>query len=170
MAKRDTQTEKSKGGKPVQWTEKAIKEAFETIIDRMCEGELVSQILKSSERPKTLPSFSTFIGWMEEDEELANLYARAREIQIEIEMDELRKIADTPLEGERTENGTDTAGKNWTKTVKEDMTAHRKLMIDARKWRISKMSSKYGDKMKLQIEDTQRINLIFDLGTPEEDE
>jgi hypothetical protein len=60
--------------------------------------------------------------------EFRDHYARAREAQTEAMAEEVLEIADTPLEGERVEEGSNKDGA-FEKTVREDMLGHRRLQI-----------------------------------------
>lgn len=90
-------------------------------------------------------SAQTVLRWKGGDEAFAEQYARAREEGYLIRADEIYDIANTPMIGE-------------VKTVKADgsveikyadMIEHRRFMVDARKWELSKMLPKiYGDKIE----------------------
>jgi hypothetical protein len=72
-------------------------------------------------------------------------------VRSDVLFEEIIEIADTTEEGTVVE--TDDHGRTKEKTG--DMTQHRRLKIDARKWAVSKMSpKKYGD--KLEIEQTNK--------------
>lgn len=164
---------KKKVGKPIEWTDEKINVVFDDIIDRMCEGELISEILrvpKGEKAPEGLPRYSTFMQWITDREELADKYARAREIQADAEFDELRKIADTPMMGKRIESGVDKDGNKFSKVIEEDMTAHRKLMYDARKFRIGKMASKYNDKVDVNLNKKTSLSIHIDLSDDDDEE
>lgn len=136
----------SKTGRPSAYTPERATE----ICDRYAMGETLIAIC----RDEHMPSEVTVRGWYMYDrpgvpwEGFSALYARARAMQVEHELEELRHIADSPLIGEETSTETDADGKA-TKTVvkKGDMLGHRKLQADARKWRISKLAwREYGVK------------------------
>lgn len=103
----------------------------------------------------------TFYKWIKENQNLLNIYARARELQAEILADEIVSIADTPQIGSKTRETKDGVFKETG-----DMVEHRRLQIDARKWTASKLApKKYGDKVDVttggdKIETTQ----VFKLG------
>lgn len=152
----------------------AIKDketVFDEIIERLCNGELVSKILNKDERPKNYPTFSTFFEWLEKEETKAERYARARAIGIEKEVDEIRQIADEPLFYEEEEWTTDENGnKKLVKVVKKMNHQQKAQMIDARKWRAGKMSGKYANKATVDLNQNKKINIVLDLGTDEDDE
>ena len=71
------------------------------------------------------PSTETFYGWLEKRRNVFELYARARKRQQDYEADNIIKIADTEPDPNKA-----------------------RIMIDARKWRASKLApKKYGDKV-----------------------
>lgn len=76
--------------------------------------------------------------------ELREIYARAKEEQLQILADEIQQIADEPQPGEIV------TLKGEEREVKiADMLDHRKLRIDSRKWLLSKLApKKYGDKQQ----------------------
>jgi len=152
----------------------AIKDketVFDEIIERLCNGELISKILSKDERPKNYPTFSTFFEWLEKEETKSERYARARAIGIEKEVDEIRQIADEPLFYEEEEWTTDENGnKKLVKVVKKMNHQQKAQMIDARKWRAGKMSGKYANKATVDLNQNKKINIVLDLGTDEDDE
>ena len=78
--------------------------------------------------------------------ELREMYARAKEDQLQILADEIQPIADTPQMGEII------TIKGDEREVKMcDMLEHRKLRIESRKWLLAKLCpKKYGDKLGLE--------------------
>jgi hypothetical protein len=81
---------------------------------------------------------STFVGWVGEDTELANNYARAREDLIERIANEVIELSDVDV-------GLQPDGKkDWAAVQKH------KLQVDTRKWLLSKLApKKYGEKLEL---------------------
>lgn len=162
--------QRAKKGHPVEWTEERRAQVFEEIVDRMCEGELITDILGRDKAKPGYPTFGTFIKWVNNDADLQQQYAHAREIQADREFDELRKIADTPMLAERIEESTDDKGKVTKKVVKEDAIGMRRLMYEARKFRIGKMSGKYNDKIAVDLNKRSTVRLEIDLGDDDENE
>jgi hypothetical protein len=82
---------------------------------------------------------STFLGWLDDDADLADRYTRARENLIERMANELLEISDKDVEiqdGKR----------DWAAVQKH------KLQVDTRKWLLSKLApKKYGDKVGLEL-------------------
>lgn len=82
------------------------------------------------DRDDWLPSESTVYKRLASDDDFADKYARARQVQAHREFEEIRAIAD----------GADPENVNVAR-----------LRIDARKWRAAKMAPKvYGDKMEVE--------------------
>ena len=81
---------------------------------------------------------STFIGWVNVDQELADRYTRAREELIERMAQEVLELSDVDV-------GLQPDGKrDWAAVQK-----HR-LQVDTRKWLLSKLApKKFGDKLEL---------------------
>jgi hypothetical protein len=81
---------------------------------------------------------STFCRWVDEDAELAEQYARAREDLIERIANEVIELSDADV-------GMQPDGKkDWAAVQKH------KLQVDTRKWLLSKLApKKYGDKLEL---------------------
>jgi len=109
-------------GRPPKYTEKLA----DTICDRIANGEAVKEIC----RDKNMPVASTVFRWLVEQDGFSDRYARAKEAQIEAEMDKIIAIADNP---------------DPDADVQRD-----KLRIDTRKWVASKLKAKkYGDKLAI---------------------
>lgn len=91
-----------------------------------------------------------FLRWCEEDAELAEQYARARDAMLDKWADETLEIADQAFV-EIEEQTTDTEGKPVIVKKKVPMDVNRaKLMVETRKWHLSKLAPrKYGDKLEL---------------------
>lgn len=119
------------------------KETADLICAKLSEGMSLRAVCAL---PGT-PSEAAVRAWALDDVEgFAAQYARAREIGYDCLADELLSIADTPVTGVKTT----TKPNGDTETVEGDMTEHRRIQIDARKWMLSKMLPKiYGDKLDL---------------------
>lgn len=100
---------------------KFSQDLFDTICERIAEGESLNAICTSDD----MPNIATVFRWLGNDTELSDKYARAREAQSDKFVDEIVAIADEA----------------------EDPQLAR-LQIDARKWVAGKMRpKKYGDKI-----------------------
>lgn len=88
----------------------------------------------------------TFLGWVFENKELADQYARARMTYVEGMADDIHFISDTQEKGiTRT-----TKADGGIEEKEGDMIEHRRLRIEARKWLLGKIApKKYGDKLAL---------------------
>ena len=85
-------------------------------------------------------AISNFLYWCDEDAELADRYARAREACVE-------KMAQEVLEISDEEPAVDSFGKIDSGDVQ-----NRKLRVDTRKWLLSKLApKKYGEKVQTEI-------------------
>jgi len=107
------------------------------------------------------PNNSTVYEWLKEtskyfDSDFSKNYARAVNLRTDKLFEEILTIADTPVKGITVTTIVD--GEKVIKTITEaEMTQHRKLQIDARKWWLSKtLPKKYGDKLETTIEGGER--------------
>lgn len=93
-----------------------------------------------------MPGISTVIRWLRENEEFRSQYAQAKDDQADTLAEEILHIADTPMQGETRKLGPEG---NILETRQAEMTEHRKLQIDARKWVAARLKpKKYGDKLE----------------------
>lgn len=111
---------------------------------RLAEGESLRAICRS----EGMPNRVTVLKWIHEDTGgFASLYARAKETGLDQLADETLAIADTPQEGEETEES-----ETGVKVRRADMIAHRRLQVDTRKWLLSKLApKKYGERTALEL-------------------
>lgn len=105
----------------------------ETVLEGMRDGLSAHKACQAAGVPQ-----STFCRWVDEDADLAERYARARDDLIERMAAEVLEISDADVpelvDGK----------KDWAAVQK-----HR-LQVDSRKWLLSKLApKKYGDKMTL---------------------
>lgn len=114
------------------------------IIDEICLKITNGATLRKSLDESSI-SYETFFRWIDADESKSKQYARATELRAEAMAEELLSIADTPMEGVTTK----TLADGGVEETKADMIQHRKLMIDSRKWLMSKMfPKKYSEKVQ----------------------
>lgn len=113
-------------------------EIADKILERLANGESLRAIC----RDKGMPAPSTVCTWVKENKEFAEQYAHARELQSDILFDEIEEIArEAVANGEAAD------------------TNARRLLIDAHKWRLSKMlPKKYGDKLDLDIKKSDPLD------------
>lgn len=114
----------------------------ESICLRMAEGESLRKICLD----KKMPDKATVMRWLDSNKDFRDQYARARELQADLLVDQMLEIADTPQEGVKTKVSDD----GTTETTTGDMIEHRRLRVDVRKWYAGKVApKKYGDKLAL---------------------
>lgn len=127
-------------GRPTKYTEE--------LIDKICERIATSSDgLHKICEDDGMPHAKTVFRWLTESDktEFRDKYARAREIQADLLADEIIRIADESRIGRKTRET-----KDGTFTETGDMVERSRLMIDARKWKASKLApKKYGDKLDL---------------------
>ena len=112
------------------------------IFDNICNNVVKNKISFNKAIEESEITLMTFYKWLIKSESFKEIYKYAREIRSDVLFEEIIEIADTTEEGTKTK---DTPKGVITETG--DMTDHRRLKIDARKWVVSKMNpKKYGDK------------------------
>jgi hypothetical protein len=108
-----------------------------------------------------MPSFRTFYDWMEAHPSLAQQYARARDVGLDVMADECIALADVCREGVRTRKTVTADGKVEIETVTSDMIERAKLQFQARQWYLSKLAPKrYGDQQAAGGVGAVQINLV----------
>lgn len=118
------------------------QELFDTICERIAEGESLRDICKSED----MPNKATVFRWLASNQALSDQYARARESQADALFDDILEIADNATNDWMERNGED--GSGWS--VNGDHIQRSKLRIDARKWMAGKLRPKvYGDKLEI---------------------
>lgn len=108
--------------------------------DRICDALSQGQSLRKAAESEGV-SHVTVLKWIKDVDGFSDQYARAREAGWALLADELVEISD------RSESDTyiDDEGKERTNT---EVVARSRLMVDTRKWLLSKMLPKvYGDKL-----------------------
>lgn len=121
------------------YKEKDIIALFDSICQRIEEGEALRTILKDNE----MPSSRTFFKWLDEDEEKVKQYARAKEIYAEGVFEDIILISD----GSGDDVIIDEDGKE---NINHHVIQRDRLRTDTRKWALSKLNpKKYGDKVDL---------------------
>lgn len=83
----------------------------------------------------------TFLQWVNADPDLADQYARARELGLETMAEEILEISDDGLNDSYVDE-------NGNTRTDYDVVARSRLRVDTRKWLLSKcLPKKYGDKL-----------------------
>ena len=126
------------GGRPSTYT----TEQAEAICERVSSGELFTHVLRDMDL-----AVSTLYQWLHANDEFAELYAKAREIQADVHADSIVGIADLAEAG--------------------DVQVAR-LRVDARKWVASKLRPRtWGDKVDLNVSGQLEV-MEIDFGGYEE--
>lgn len=119
--------------------------------DAICERLASGLSLRNICRNKGMPHKATVFRWLALNSEFSDQYARARESQADLLVDEMIDIADMPKIGKKTKRTSD--GK--VEEITFDMTEHRRLQIETRKWVAARMRpKKYGDKLDIEQKTT----------------
>ncbi len=96
-----------------------------------------------------MPPMSVVFQWLHRQKEFAESYARARQTWADAEFEKMMQIADTPQLGEKTKTT-----KDGVEVTTGDMTEHRRLQVDTRKWALARMfPKKFGDATLLKHAD-----------------
>lgn len=125
-------------------------EVEEAILERLADGELLKDICKTD----GMPSRMTVWKWTQEDKAFADLYARARESGLELMADEIIEISDDARNDWMEKNADDDAG--WL--ANGENTRRSALRVDSRKWLLSRLVAKYGD--KIQNEHSGSVTIV----------
>jgi len=124
---------------------KFSQEVFNTICERIANGESLRSICSNND----MPGRTAFFRWLQEDEgvDLQNQYARAREQQADHYFEQVVEIADTEEDPQRA-----------------------RVMIDARKWVAGKMRPKiYGDRVDHNVGGGINVNVRHQYPEPPAD-
>lgn len=118
------------------------------LTDKICVRIMDGESLRSICREDDMPAISTVMYWLLEFPEFQSKYDFARKVQAEVDFDDIREIADTPKMGTKMTSKPGADGKTITETITGDMIEHRRLQVDARKWRLARMNpKKFGEKL-----------------------
>lgn len=144
----------AKGGRPSDYTvQKAVK-----ICELIANGKTIKQISMMD----GMPHPSNVYRWLAKHEEFREMYARAKEQQIEVLVDEMIAIADDcrrDVEVRIDKNG------NEYEVTNNEVVQRAKLMIDTRKWLAAKlMPRKYGDRQTIEHEGNITIDAVLQRG------
>ena len=120
-----------------------IEEILSTIATTPKSLETICKEIESA------PHARTFWKWLEQDPELGQRYARAREAQIQILADQLVDLADTDRICEKVV----IKGDGSREVTIGDQVERTRLQIDTRKWLLAKLKPKvYGEKLQVDGE------------------
>ena len=96
---------------------------------------------------------TTICKWLSEKREFSEQYARAREFQAEILVDEIIELADTCRLGTKK-----TTSAKGVEITEGDMVERSRLMIEARKWTAAKLlPKKYGVKAEFELKKSKIV-------------
>lgn len=127
-------------GRPCDYSQ----ETADAIVEWIAEGKPLREFC----RQESTPAWRTVYDWLSTREDFSARFARARDMGADAIAEEALSIADTPLEGVRTE--IDSEG--YTKEVREDMLGHRRLQVDTRLKLLAKWHpKKYGEKISTEL-------------------
>jgi len=132
-----------KRGRPSKYTPEIAAE----ICERLANGELLNAICAE----ESTPSLTAVMEWVRDDREgFAQMYARAREVQIERMSHEIITISDDGSGDYVTRTRED--GSEY-EAVDQEHIQRSKLRVDARKWLLSKLKpEKYGDRVSQDVQ------------------
>jgi hypothetical protein len=117
------------------------------ILDRIAEGELLTDICKDDD----MPTRRSFVHWLETRRVAPDVYARARQSWAEHYAERIIKLAMDPRGNYLDANGN-------RAILSHEEVAQRRLEIDTFKWLVSKLAPKlYGDKPEPAAEPEDKI-------------
>lgn len=139
----------STGGRPSVYSDKLVTE----LCNRMIEGNSLRRVCMADD----MPSMSTVLRWLADEEKkfFQSQYARAKEIQAEAMAEDILSISD---------DGTNDTYVDDNGNVKtdHDVIARSRLRVDTRKWLMSKMAPKrYADKVQQELSGPDGVPLEF---------
>lgn len=134
---------------------KYSKTKFEEICSRIERGEtLVREILAG----EGMPHHTTFLKWVDRDDEHSERYRTALERQAQFWIDEAMYLSrapvdDVPLPESLDRSADEVAKVRFKKAAMTSEMQRRRLQIDSAKWFATKIASRlYGDKLKAELE------------------
>lgn len=129
-------TEQAKG-RPSEYTDTI----FNDICDKLADGKSLKSICEKED----MPSKATFYNWINNDKDLLDKYARAKNDGADALADDIQDIADKVLNGSYEPNAGRVAG-------------------DLKKWVASKLKpKKYGDKLDMTSNGETLVQFINDI-------
>jgi hypothetical protein len=134
------------------------------IADQVCQWIAEGgSLIKYCEQPNTPPK-STILGWVLDHKEFSTKYARAREIQAELQVEEIQAIAD--------DDSNDMIATQYGESGNAVAVSRAKLRIDTRMWYAKKLlPKKYGDKLEIEnnVNTTKKMVMVVTNGDIDED-
>lgn len=139
--KRKTKSKPQEKPQPIGRPSMFTPELAVILCDRISKGESLRKIAEE----EAMPSTTTVLRWLDQDEAFRGQYMRARAMQAMLWAEELLEISDDG----RNDYYKDDEGR---KRTDYDVIARSRLRIDTRKWMLSKMLPKvYGDKLTTEV-------------------
>ena len=131
-------------------------EVGEAICVRLIEGESLREICEDPD----LPSQRTVYRWLAAERTFWQLYARAREAQMDRWSDEIVEIADDASNDYIERTGKDG---EVERVLDPEAVQRSKLRIDTRKWVMSKLAARrYGDRVDVNVTGSVEVSALSD--------
>jgi hypothetical protein len=131
-------------GRPTKYTEAVAAE----ICQRVGEGETLNQICRDAH----MPARPTVVSWVLQNKEgFSDIYARAKELQLEHWADEIIDVADDATNDFMERKNGDDKESSWV--LNGEHVQRSRLRVDSRKWLLAKL------KPKVYGEGTQRVEV-----------
>jgi hypothetical protein len=123
-------------------------------------------LLKLNGNPE-LPTVWHFYEWLRDNPDFEKLYAKAREVQYDVQAEALKELSRNPLIGQvvTTKTKTNSLGVEISSETREhDNVDRSRLIIDTEKWILSKMRpKKYGlQPIEISNSGTDQLNALFE--------
>jgi hypothetical protein len=134
-----------KRGRPTLYTVELAQE----ICDRLSAGEPLAWICEAEH----MPSVRTVSDWKQAHDDFSANFARARDEGFDAIAANVKRTAETPMMGERVEIERDKDGNERViKRVREDMTAHRRLIVETNLKLLAKWDPRrYGERTQTEL-------------------
>ena len=120
-------------------------------------------LLKMNADP-SLPTVWTFYEWLRQQPTLDKLYSRAREIQCDLKAAEIEEWSARPLIGETTVERSGGKDGDTVEVRRADNVDRARLMVETRKWLLSKERPKKYGVQPLEVGDSgnEQLKALFD--------
>ncbi len=133
----------------------------EEILRRISEGETLNGICRSEDK---FPHPSAFRNWVDQDENLAIAYARAREVGFDAIAEEAIAIADaTEHDTVKTEEGAERPNTEWITRSRLRVETRLKLLAkwDPRRYgEMTKIANADGSNIKAEVDETTKLTRL----------
>lgn len=113
------------------------------VLERMADGKGLRTVLREMEGG---PSVGVVLGWISEDEKLAERYTRARALCLDAMAEDIIDIADTARIGRKS-----VSKATGMEITEGDMVERSRLQVESRKWLMAKLAPhKYGERQHIE--------------------